>query len=29
VGNAYEPNPDLVGHPDGKNPEKAAVKCNK
>jgi hypothetical protein len=28
VGNAYEPNPDLVGHPDGKNPEKAAVKCN-
>jgi hypothetical protein len=29
VGNAYEPNPDLVGHPDGKNPEKAAVKCVK
>jgi hypothetical protein len=28
VGNAYAPNPDLVGHPDGKNPEKAAVKCN-
>ena len=28
VGNAYEPNPDLVGHPDGKNPAKAAVKCN-
>ena len=28
VGNAYEPNPDLVGHPDGKNPEKAAVECN-
>lgn len=27
VGNAYEPNPDLVGHPDGKNPEKAAVNC--
>jgi hypothetical protein len=29
VGHAYEPNPDLVGHPDGKNPEKAAVKCDK
>jgi hypothetical protein len=28
VGNAYEPNPDLAGHPDGKNPEKTAVKCN-
>jgi hypothetical protein len=28
VGNAYEPNPELVGHPDGKNPEKAAIKCN-
>jgi hypothetical protein len=28
VGNAYDPNPDLVGHPDGKNPEKGAVKCN-
>jgi hypothetical protein len=27
VGNAYEPNPDLAGHPDGKNPAKAAVKC--
>ena len=27
VGNAYEPNPDLAGHPDGKNPEKAAVRC--
>jgi hypothetical protein len=29
VGNAYEPNPDLVGHPNGKNPEKAAVNCDK
>ena len=29
VGNAYEPNPDLVGHPDGKNPEKAVVKCRR
>jgi hypothetical protein len=29
VGNAYEPNPDLAGRLDGKNPEKAAVKCNK
>ena len=29
VGNAYAPNPDLAGHPDGKNPEKAAVKCDK
>ncbi len=28
VGNAYEPNPDLVGHPDGKNPDKAAVSCS-
>lgn len=28
VGNAYEPNPDLAGRPDGKNPEKAAVKCD-
>ena len=28
VGNAYEPNPDLIGHPNGKNQEKAAVSCN-
>ncbi len=28
VGNAYEPNPDLIGHPDGKSPENPAAKCN-
>jgi hypothetical protein len=27
VGNAYEPNPELQGRPDGKFPEKAAVNC--
>jgi hypothetical protein len=29
VGNAYEPNPELKGRPDGKLPEKAAVNCNR
>jgi hypothetical protein len=29
VGNAYEPNPELKGRPDGKFPEKAAVNCPK
>jgi hypothetical protein len=27
VGNAYEPNPELIGRPNGKFPEKAAVNC--
>jgi hypothetical protein len=29
VGNAYEPNPALKGHPNGKIPENAAVNCSK